>query len=260
MNKINICFMTDDAVETLRKNSEKVTKFLRENPEDSKWLSTLYSGRLFEEKKYTIPKIELATSDNGKYEEVDLKNSILIYEALKDLPRYIITDERFWCWFNFTIGYKAALQAIPIKEKESTFLNMWLFTQGNRRGLFFNVLGRCFFRVALSVDESLEDKYELTKFVIENPNRFRNLTWRTNSNEKHITLGILKAEKDIYVKYNCFERTEFYEDLAKAVSVYGSIRLIDAVSEKDIYEFTYNELERYILNYKKEEAEKSCLI
>ena len=69
--------------------------------------------------------------------------------------------------------------------------------QGKRRGIFFNVLARCYFRVALSVDETLEDKYSLTRFVIENPERFRTLSWRANSSQKNIVLGALKAEKDI---------------------------------------------------------------
>lgn len=78
-------------------------------------------------KKYKINDIKLPTDEN--YENVDFQNSIMIYETLKELPRYIITDERFWCWFNFTIGYKAALQAMKIKSK-TTFEDHWLFKQG----------------------------------------------------------------------------------------------------------------------------------
>lgn len=250
MNKINISFMTEDAVETLRKNAKFVTEKLKQNPENSDWIKEIYSGKLYEEKKYKIPDIELKISQNGNYKEVDYENSIKLYEALKDLPRYILTDERFWCWFNFTIGYKAALQAIPIKEKESTFLNMWLFTQGQRRGLFFNVMARCFFRVELSVDERLEDKYELTKFVIDNPLRFRELTWRTSSSEKHIVLGTLKAEKAINEMYGDSISSEVYKEIAKYISLYGSVRLIDVVSEDDIYQVVYKKMEEILNNEK----------
>ena len=33
-------------------------------------------------------------------------------------------------------------------------------------------MARCYLRVDMSVDNTLSDKYELTKFVIDNPIRF----------------------------------------------------------------------------------------
>ena len=254
MNKINISFITDDALETLYKNSEEVANYLMKEKDNSNWLKLIYNGQIFEEKKYKINDIKLLTDE--KYENVDFENSIMIYEALKDLPRYILTDERFWCWFNFTIGYQAALQAMKINSK-TTFEDHWLFKQGQRRGIFFNVLARCYFRVALSIDEkNVEDKYYLTRFVIENPERFRTLSWRANSSQKNIVLGALKAEKDIVekykniididkIKYNDGKGT-IYSEVTKQISLYGSVRLIDAASEEDIYNFVYNKLEEMV--------------
>lgn len=254
MNKINIGFITDDALETLYKNSEEVAEYLIKEKENSNWLKLIYKGEIFEEKKYKINDIELLTDEN--YNNVDFNNSIMIYEALKDLPRYILTDERFWCWFNFTIGYKAALQAMKINSK-TTFEDHWLFKQGKRRGIFFNVLARCYFRVALSVDETLkDDKYSLTRFVIENPERFRTLSWRANSSQKNIVLGALKAEKDIVekykeiidvdkIKYNDGKGT-IYSEITKQISLYGSVRLIDAASQEDIYNYVYEQMEKMI--------------
>ena len=253
MNKINISFITDDALETLYKNSEEVAECLKREKENSEWLNNICSGKIFEEKKYKISEIKLLVDDN--YEKVDYENSIKIYEALKDLPRYILTDERFWCWFNFTIGYKAALQAMKINSK-TTFEDHWLFKQGQRRGIFFNVLARCYFRVALSIDENAEDKYYLTRFVIENPERFRTLSWRANSSQKNIVLGALKAEKDIVekykevidvdkIKYNDGKGT-IYSEVTKQISLYGSVRLIDAATEEDIYNFVYHKMEEMV--------------
>lgn len=253
MNKINISFITDDALETLYKNSEEVAEYLIKEKENSNWLKLIYKGEIFEEKKYKINDIKLLTDEN--YDNVDFNNSIIIYEALKDLPRYILTDERFWCWFNFTIGYKAALQAMKINSK-ITFEDHWLFKQGKRRGIFFNVLARCFFRVALSVDENNEDKYYLTRFVIENPERFRTLSWRASSSEKTIVIGTLKAEKDIVekykdiidvdkIKYNDGKGT-IYSEITKQISLYGSARLIDAASAEDIYNLVYKKMNRMV--------------
>jgi len=256
-NSINICFMTDEAVETLKENALLVTNNLKSFPNDSNWLSSIYSGKLYDEKKYKIPEFRLKVSEDGDYSKVDFENSITLYESLKDLPRYILTDERFWAWINFTVGYQASLQSMSIKSN-STFLDHWLFTQGTRRGIFFGVMSRCFFRVALTVDERLDDKYELTRFIIDNPERFRNLSWRSNSSEKHIVLGALKAEKAIYDNYindpvMCKKMKQaekgthnVYTEVATYLSLYGSVRLIDVISEEDIYNAVYEKMDDYI--------------
>ncbi len=254
-NKINIKFMTDEAIETLKSNALTANNYLKECKNDSNWLKNIYSGELYEEKKQKINDFELMTSLDENYQEVDFKNSIILYEALNSLPLYILTDERFWAWINFEKGYKAAIQAMPIKSN-STFSDHWLFTQGSRRGIFFGVLSRCYFRVALTVDDRLDDKYELTRFVIENPERFRNLTWRSSSSEKHIVLGVIKAEKDIYDKYGSRVKNSIYKDIAKEISLYASVRLIDVVSEQDIYGFVYNKMEQMIFESKNSNEEK----
>ena len=249
-NCINISFMTEDAINTLKSNSKTANNYLKEWKDSNAWLSNIYPGNLFEEKKYKIPDFKLKISENGNYEEVDFQNSIILYNSLKDLPQYIVTDERFWAWINFEKGYKAAVQAIPVKS-DSTFSDHWLFSQGNRRGLFFGVLSRCFFRVALTINETLDDKYELTKFVIENPERFRNLTWRSSSSEKHVVHGVIRAEKDIVKKYGNLVKNSIYKDIAKELSLYASVRLIDVISEEDIYNFTFNKMESILLNTNK---------
>lgn len=237
--------MTDDAIETLKSNSIKANNYIKTWKESSDWLSEIYNGQLFEEKKFKIPDFTLKISDNDNYDEVDFDNSIILYNSLKELPLYILTDERFWAWINFKKGYKAAIQAMPVKS-DSTFADHWLFTQGNRRGIFFGVLSRCFFRVALTIQEDSDDKYELTRFVINNPERFRNLTWRSSSSEKHIVHGIVRAEKDIDELYGDKVKNSLYSDVAKFVSLYCSVRLVDIISEDDIYKAVYEYMESKI--------------
>lgn len=246
-NKINICFMTDEALSTLKANALTANNYLKTNKNDSQWIREIYDGKLYIEKKQKINDFELKVSPTGDYSEVDFQNSIILYENLKDLPPYILSDERFWAWLNFEKFYKVAIQAMPVKSN-STFLNHWVYAQGNRRGVFFGVLSRCFYRVALTVGERLDDKYELTRFVIKNPERIRNLTWRAFSSEKHLVLGIIKAEKDICDKYGNVVRNSIFTEIAKEISLYASVRLIDVVSEEDIYNFVYNKMKEMVLS------------
>ena len=253
MNKIYISFIKEETLETLYKNSDEIAEKLMINKNNTDWLKDIYRGEWFEEKKYKINDFELKTDDD--YENIDFENSIILYENLKELPRYILTDERFWLWILFTKGYKAALQAMKINSKK-TFEQHWLFKEGKRRGLFFNVLARCYLRVAFTIDESNSDPYWLTKFAIEKPERFRTLSWRSSSSEKTIVIGALKAEKDIVdeykdiidvdkINYNDGKAT-IYSEISKKISLYGSVRLLDAISEEDIYKYVYDSMKQMV--------------
>ena len=58
-NNINIYFMTDEALETIKENALLVTNNLKSFSNNSNWLSSIYEGKLYEEKKYKIPEFRL---------------------------------------------------------------------------------------------------------------------------------------------------------------------------------------------------------
>lgn len=239
--------MSDAALATLKANKDEVTNKLIENPTSSGWLSEFVGADLYVTKKYEIEDFVLKIPTDEKDRETDIYNSILLYERLNKLPLYVLTDERFWCWVMFDKGYQVALKYMPVKKGSSVFKDHWLLTQGKRRGLFFGVLSRCYFRVALSVDTTLEDPYELTRFVISNPLRFRELTWRSFSSEKMIVLGTLKAEKRIKEEYPDYEEnTNRFGDIAKLLSKLGSVMLLDVMTEKDIEEYVYKKYKNMV--------------
>lgn len=259
-NEIEIYMATDDAINTLgeKNNMNYISEMIKQNPDSNSWLFDEWDD-LFVKMKYTIPDFKLEVSNDGDYSKVEYLNSIKLYEALKDLPRYILTDEKFWVWINLVKCYQASVQAMPIKSS-STFGDHYLFKKGKRRGNFFGVMSRSFFRVYLTVDETLDDKYFYTRFVIEKPERIRNLTWRANSSEKHIVQAVVKAEKYVYDKYMSNEnlrqkyieaektknKENIYTDVAKYLSLYGSVRLIDVVGQDDLFNAIVSRMEKYI--------------
>lgn len=258
MSKIHIKYMSDVALATLKANKNEVTNKLIENPNSSDWLSEFVGDDLYVTKKYEIEDFILKVPSNEKDRETDIYNSIILYEKLNKLPLHVLTDERFWCWVMFDKGYEVSLKYMPVKKESSIFKDHWLFSQGKRRGLFFGVLSRCYFRVALSVDDTLKDPYELTKFVISNPLRFRELTWRSFSSEKMIVLGTLKAEKRIIEEYpNYEENATRFGDIAKLLSKLGSIMLLDVMTEKDIEGYVYKKYKNMVeTDLKKDKAAK----
>ena len=245
MNYINIKLLSEDALNYLKENLERVTKLIQDN-DDNKWIYNEFPQPMFVEKKFQINDFDLKDNPDSKNKNIDLKNSILLYESLSKLPRYIITDQNFWLWLHFEKFYIIVKNMMTVNNK-STIYNHWMHGQGVRRGLMFGVLSRCYFRVSLSIDKENNDPYHLTKWVVDNPLRFRELTWRTYSSEEHIVRGILKGEKRAIEEIGIEENV--YAELAKSISLIGSVRLLDAISEKDIEQMTYEKMLKLLAKY-----------
>lgn len=239
MSEINIKYVSDETLETLKSNLDDYIEYFIKFPNDHTWINSLTDDNTFVLKKYVIKDFKLKIPKDNNDKETELSNSIVLYESLSKLPMYVISDERFWSWINFEKGYEVALKMMPVENSKSVIQDHWLFTQGKRRGLFFGVLSRAFLRVKLTVDYNNDDPYELTRFVIEKPERFRNLSWRTFSSNPNILLGTLKAQKKIYDEYGEIEKTKYFTEIAKYVSKLGSVMLLDAMDENDIMNYVY---------------------
>ncbi len=239
---INIKLLTEDSLNYLKKNLERISKMIQDN-DDNQWIYNEFPQPMFDEKKFQINDFKLTDNPDSNDKEIDFNNSVTIYENLSNLPRYILTDERFWLWLHFEKFYSIVKNMMKINSK-STINDHWLHGPGIRRGLMFGVLSRCYFRVALSVDTNNPDKYYLTKWVIENPVRFRELSWRTYSSEEHIVRGILKGEKHAIEEIG--NEKDVYPKLAKSISLVGSVRLLDSISEEDMEQISYEEMKKLL--------------
>ena len=79
---------------------------------------------------------------------------------------------------------------------------------------------------------------------MESPSRFREITWRTISNQKFVVKAMLKAEIRVNSEIDFDESSKLFSALAKEICKLGSIKLIDAMDEKELEDYIY-------LRYKK---------
>ena len=244
MSRINIKYASDELTAALHNNRKTATEKLIQQPNDNSWLKELTSERLFVVKKFTIEDFELKIPSSPEDKDTIYNNAIILYEHLRELPGYVLSDERFWLWLTMEKFYSVSLATMQLRDV-STFSLHWIFTQSNQRSLFYGVLSRLFFRAALSVDESLPDCYEYTKFGFDYQYRLRELTWRTYSSEKHIVRGALKGIKDYLETHDEKESHDVYVRLAKDISLLGSAKLLDVMTEEDIREYSYKSLKKY---------------
>ena len=250
--KINIKMLTEEAYLTLKANIEEVYKMIMDHPSDCTWLKGYLGFEPFETKKYEIEDFELLNDED--YSKVAFDNAKLIYENLKELPRYILCNLRFWAWFTLEKAYKQAIKCTPATGL--TFLNYSWFAgaksdmdnNSSRRDLMRGVMSRYFFMIEVSKDETLADKYELTKFLLTCTEAYRNIIYRNIGMLPNITLGYLRALKD-FSERNHVELVKAHARLLfLEASRLGSVKLVDLLDKKEVYDALYPKLE-YIHKY-----------
>ena len=244
---INIKYMQVDVKESIKSNSTTYTKLINENPTDNTWLFEKFNSP-FIEKKQTIKALDFDELDDLSDQELSYRVSVMLHQRLKDLPKYVLAEEDFWAWINFDLGYIISQRLIKIsQEKSSTILNHYFFSGGIRRGLFFGVFARLYYRALLTYDEQSEDPYALTKHVNYHPNQIRNLTWRTYSNNADFVKKIIKVQIKLEMHYGKKLNSKFYEAISKHISNVGGTFYVDLMTEEEL-EFIITKKVEELLN------------
>lgn len=235
MMEINIKMMTEVAYRTIQSDCDGILKLINDHPSDSSWLKDYLGFEPYETKKYVINDFELKSAED--YNEVALENAITLYESLNTLPKYVICNNRFWAWINMEKAYKQA--KIATKQFNSQILkNLW-FMGNSRRDIMLGVISRYFNMVNISIDDSLEDKYELSKFLLTTAETYRGFCYRNLGMIKNVTLGVLQAEKD-YVDLTgkpILKKTG--AQIVKYASRVGSVMLLDVLSKEEMRDAIY---------------------
>lgn len=238
--QINIKMMTEEAYFTLQKNHAEVYKMIVDHPSDSSWLKDYLGFEPYEEKKYIVEDFSLKNADN--YQEVALENAITLYESFKDLPRYILCNNRFWCWVLFSKFYRQAQKAV--KFTDGTLVSRWLI-RNSRRSLMLGVISRQYFKVEVSHKEG-SNQYELTEFIIKNHNPYKNITMRNIGMLENVVIPYLQICKEMQQKYAIVLDDDFCSTLMKEASKIGSVMLIDVMKKDEIYAILLDRIETYI--------------
>ena len=247
--EINIKMMTEEAYRTLQKDCDGILKMIINHPSDSSWLKDYLGFEPYEVKKYVIDDFELKFADD--YNDVALENAIILYEKLNKLPKYILCNNRFWAWINMEKAYRQA--QIATKQFNSQILkNLW-FMGNSRRDIMLGVMSRYFNMINVSIDESLENKYELSKYLLTTAETYRGFCYRNLGMIKNVTLGILQAEKD-YVDITGVQILKKPSaQIVKYASRVGSVMLLDVLSKEEMRAAIYPKIDKIVKEFKSEE-------
>ncbi|RGI25217.1 hypothetical protein DXC21_05830 [Coprobacillus sp. OM08-19] len=240
--KINIKMMSEEAYLTLQKNYKEVYNLILQHPTDSSWLYDFLGFEPFEEKKYEINDFDLELSDDN--ENVLLNNGIIIYENLRDLPRYVLCNNRFWAWILFKKAYRQAISSTKMDDP-IYIKNLWL-GNNSRRSLMLGTISRYFFITEISADNSRNNKYELTELLWNDLFFYRNIAYRNIFMIKNVSIAFLEFYKDFSIQNKETLNRKQIRYLMIDLSKMGSVMLIDVISKDEIYNFLKKRVEKYI--------------
>lgn len=232
--KINIKVMKESAYETLANNPKKVFDEIKKHPYDPSWLKDFVGEDPFETRPYFVDDFELLYDDN--YDKVAYQNGIVLYEHLIDnVPGYILYDARFWAWIVFEKGYRQSIQSVELSSYK-TIGYSWFPKTNGRRQLLRGTLSREFIKVKMSIDESRDDKYELTKCLFKNRTLYIMLLARNISDIPNFCHAVLDIANSIYVESGHILTRDESETLLKIGCKIGSVRLVDVMDYCEIRE------------------------
>lgn len=182
---------------------------------------------------YVFPNID---QTEGLVDKLDInddcKTAIAIYEAFENLEPIQASDERLWVYlahadlYPYMVKRWNAVQNGTAKDAKNYILEHWFLSSSAQSSLLRHAIAGLWWSVYLSVDDTKEDKYELTKIL------FRQLDFPTRTlgtyklgRHKEAVLGILEfINENSELFKNKFEpKTRF---VTKYLNVVGGVKPI----------------------------------
>lgn len=213
----------------------KYVAHLKENVTSGKSLEFYQSKEFVYDKKQVLmmPNINVVQSLANKLDaNDDFKTAVLIYEAFKGLEPIQASDERLWTYLSHVDLYPYMIERWPEVYKGNSsnqikyILDHWFLSSSAQSSLLRHAISGLWWSVYLSVDETKEDKYELTKIL------FRQLDFPTRTlgtyklgRHKEAVLGILEfvQENEDLFKTKFEDKTRF---VTKHLNVVGGVKPI----------------------------------
>lgn len=224
----------DDLKENLNKNREKYL-----NPE-----TFVYEDYNLNSKDY-IPDIELKKPDPS--ENYEKENSIMLYEALKNLDMSIVIEKVFWTTMSHTYFYDYIQYRMPTpikkggettsdyRDRLDSFIERHYFQSGYQRKTRHTLSG-LWWRAHVTYDKNLSNPYEYTEKLYSFSDRdLMNAVVENTIFIKYPDLTKAFIDAIIEIDYDEIPGTkrEFNRDIATLINLEGSTRLFNTFDYED---------------------------
>lgn len=168
----------------------------------------------------------------------EVENSILIFEALRELRPYLARDERLWTYLTHTelLNYSRQRWPIPLDDGKAVKHIQNHFFVGSARAVERdNAASRLWWMASLcsrvhglAIDEALQCllyQYDVRANIIERP---------TTSQSIHVFSAILKKLAESYSQDKSLFEREKFRGVMKNLNLRGGVKLLAALEPESI--------------------------
>ncbi len=224
-------FLRQEALDALQKSIGENISLYSEAKED--WTETFFLEKNIKvpliSSTITVPDFELITGEGASK---DIENSIILYSAFKGTLKPVqVSDRRLWVALTHTSFYPYMIDRWPVENKlndsgtNGTVTDHYFAT----RGLFRNGISRLYLLAELTYDESLEDHYEYTRYLMSYQDLINQVEGSSLCRNKKILRSILKTFK--YAgSLSEQQKRLFFEGMNKR----GGVRVLDALPPDEL--------------------------
>lgn len=181
--------LTEEMVDTILDNAEENLDLYME---ESSWLNSFLQKKGYnpQDSRLALPSFDLVMNDAENPSSTDYRNAVILYEAMeKDVAPFVASSGAFWnAMVHANLDYMRYRWPLddPKKEPLSTLQEHYLMNwTPSRRERETNGLSRLWWIAYLTADdedESLPDKYALTREIIEYQDTVKHILDRAQFN------------------------------------------------------------------------------
>lgn len=254
---MKVHFLTENALEALRVNLKGNLRHYADNTNE--WIYDYFgSDNPFLEYKQDFPDFKLTFNFEDDIGKTDVNNTIVLYSAMKSLTDTQATDERLWSGMCHCDFWDFLQERWQVKDYhnliDSNVRTRYFFAHNKKRSLITNSLAKLWWVGRLTYDDTREDPFELTRYLINDYSTKTLVIFSNNYiSNRDITIGLFSALKyleDIGYRIKGKTNRDIYYEATKYLNVLGGTYILDY--------FTSEELEQKIVKYMKTIKGASC--
>lgn len=194
---------------------------------------------------------KIDTNVNFKYQELiasksaldDLENAKRIFCALKDLTVVQATDERVWAYLTHTIYRDYMMYRWDVSKqetnKEEYIKSRYFFSRKEGNPFIRNGLSRLWWTAYSTYDETRENPFELTEYLMSSFSLSWNFLTRNFSQNTSLLRNILSALIELnWLPQNVGDISK----LVKYINQVGGITILDVLSKEEVKKILENHI------------------
>jgi hypothetical protein len=246
---MNVMYIKENALEQLKTNiNNNIDKYLLDESWINEYLKSLGWEEWSIQSRLYMNDVNLVveSADRGKN---DAENAKRIYSALKDITLTQASDERLWTYLTHVKywDYMKSRWNVETRLEGNTknfITERYFFASNRQRALVRNGISRLWWYGYVSYDESRDNHFELTEFLLSKQDLATSLMERQYSNNRDFIIATLTVLKEYEQIIPSILTKKPIQALTKYIQHIGGVSILDALEREDIKKL----VEKWILN------------